>query len=485
MARIGFSLLVFTLIFPFSNLYSQNPGQSLQFYDSSWFNDGRVSPYPLIAGKSTGMGNLSFTLKDPIRDVFVNPAKYYQGTGSKFLTSPSFTAKSLSVVQERRVTGRDQFSEIQELFSINNRSEFQTSILPVGGFFEIGSFYAGGSVAFIDHSSSLRIRERSEMFEPDEIFINNKSEANITGTPVHLIAGYHISDELTLALSHRRISLNQDREELNFRNQMSFDSAYQYKSQFTSAGLGFSLFGGESYLLGGFYSNRTESDPPDSEGTYWEETDGFTFEFDHMQPFTSTFSAGVFAAYNRRDFNDRTADQNYDRYTEKFSSLELGAGINKTFYSTMLAAELLYHKANYTLKRDQSSTEIGFANTLRNRSYLDYLQLRAGADVPLVENLKLQVGIQLTSLVQKNRGEEQTDIPENQVDLNASVKNDPQLMQIYSRFTAGVNYSFTSFDLIYSLNIEQAPEQIVIISGQQDPMLSTLFQNQLTVSYNF
>jgi len=474
--------IILLTIFPTTN-FAQSADQPGQYQFENWFETREFSPHAFVNGQTAGMGNLNFTVRDTTSDLFRNPAKNYKGNGSRLIFSPSYTGMSMSVDREQRV--RQQFGDNQiiETSTINNRNTYNTLFLPLGLIYESGSYYVGGLISFSNYNNNLVVEERTTSAGniTSTIFFTN--EENVSGRPFHLLAGYHLSDHLTVSLFYKRMNLERDFTFINQSNQVITESENSFTSEFIGAGLGFSLLEGKSYLLAGIYSNRSESREEDSEGRFWSEADGYTLEYEHLQPLTETLSAGLKATFSRRFIDDRSSQSTFESYNARFNTTGIGAGLNKKFSSTSLGFELFYSMSEFKLGQEQAFNPDGSSEFTQSVNQ-NFLILRAGIDTPLISTVRLQAGIQHTFIDREVDLTEAATFP-NQLIVDADLAFNPLSQESLTRFTSGFTYSISSFDFIYSLNIELRPQDIIYRQNVPNNYLSTQFVNQLSVSFRF
>ena len=478
-------LLLFCLLLSLlpAVIFAQSANQPGQYQFENWFETREFSPYSFVNGQTAGMGLLDFTVSDSTGDLFRNSAKNYRGSGSRLIISPSYTGMSMRLDREQRI--RQQFGENQtiETSTINNRNTYNTFFLPLGLIYETGSFYAGGLITFSNFSNDLVVEEQTTSagnVTSSNLFTNDE---NVSGRPFHLIAGYHLSDDITISLFYKRMNLDRDNTFINRSNQITSESENTFRSEFMGTGIGFSVLNGKSYLLAGLYSNRSENREEDSAGRFWSEADGFTLEYEHLQPLTETLSAGLKATFSRRNIDDRTTQNIFDQYDARFNTTGIGAGINKRLSSTVVAAELFYTMSEFRVDQEQTFTQDGISETTQTVNQ-NFLILRAGIDTPFYSDIRLQAGIQHTFIDRSINFSDSATL-EDQLIFESNFTNNPLSKESLTRFTSGLTYSLASLDFIYSLNVELRPQNIVFSQNESNNNLSSQFVNQISVSYRF
>jgi hypothetical protein len=395
------------------------------YYTNYYFSTPSISPAPVISGRSGAMASLEFTVRDSVRDVFMNPAKFYGGR-SVFI-SPSVANQSLSA--ERAGITLHQYE-----------NDFRTYTVPAGGSYTAGNFYAGGMLSYANFS-----RDEKRYGGSMDLYMHEK----VSGTQFEMFTGYRFSDRFSLAVSYQGQNYSRSRFNENRAVQRSDHNSASHGFNAGKLGAFLQIGSGQAYFLTTLYRNNFEDDLADSIGNYWQHVTGYQLRAEHLHPISRALSIGALISFENRDFLNRTAENYYTDYKNRLRTIQLGTGLHGATSAREFGLEIVYQPVRSVTEYQQPFSDPDGFYDFNQSIEENRLILRGGIDQNVWDGLRLQGGLSYTIAPDRELSEESlTNVPDQNI-FNEDRRN--EMIQSWNRtlLSAGFSYSFRQVSINY------------------------------------
>ncbi|MDI6803472.1 MAG: hypothetical protein QME58_06455 [Bacteroidota bacterium] len=419
----------------FLNLMLVSNILNAQFIELSLFPFLQIKPTFDINSRSDGMGRLAFIVDDPIRDVFINPAK------------SNLIKNNLTILSLSHTLVKNEFEQrlSPSLYNITHNEQRYTHLSsPIGGIFRLDRFLIGGKISY--QSTEFKSEQVEEGYQRNVY----KFESKETGYPFAAFMSYEFSDWVSFGLGVDKNTFKE--KSTNFVNP---DEHSKTDDLIVRGGLNMKINDVDKLsLLLSFYQSEREL-------LFFDMTKGWVFQSDYKHKLNDALLIGGTFTLDKKKMDP------YDGYSLKF-------GVGGIFQSgvIMLASEVSIEPA--WLIYEYKPKEYGSYYQKSKYTFMNW-SLKSGVQVNLTDELQCRFGFEYYKYQGNYEGKYDT--------VKYYIK--PSHSTFIPTITTGLEYNFDNFNLIYNFNYGSQNHLLFSgFAGIQQTDLNPIF-NRLMIIYNF